>query len=88
MKNGIFTLGWRDIGLGLIVAVASPLAIAIFAVLGAVVNAPSFDAWSVDYGTLFHNLVNTSIVVSYGSFSGYIIKNLLTTTDGKFLGIK
>lgn len=87
MTNGLFTLQWKDVLLGLVVAVASPLAMAVFSVIGAVVTAPGFDAWSVDYGILFHNLVNISIVVSYSSFTGYIIKNFLTTDSGKFLGI-
>lgn len=83
----MFTLQMRDFLLGLAMAVFAPAATAGFAVIGAIVSAPGFDAWAVDYGTLFHNLTNTLIVVSYSSGAGYIMKNLLTDSQGRFLGV-
>lgn len=68
-------------------AVAAPVAVALFAVLGAVINAPGFDVFTVAWGTLFHSLTNTLIVTSYGAGSGYILKNLLTDSNQNFLGI-
>lgn len=83
----MFTLSWGDWGKGIIVAILAPAFVAITSVLGAIINAPGFDAWAVDYGALFHNLTNTLIVSSYGAGVGYILKNLLTTDEGKFLGL-
>lgn len=68
-------------------AVLSPVAVALLAVLGAVINAPHFDVFQVAWGTLFHNLVNTLIVVSYGAGSGYLLKNLFTDSNQNVLGI-
>lgn len=68
-------------------AVAAPAAVAIFAVLGAVINSPGFDVFTVAWSPLFHNLVNTLIVTSYGAGTGYILKNLLTDDNQNFLGI-
>lgn len=83
----MFKLSLRDVGLGLIVATAAPLFLALTAILGAVINAPGFDAWSVDYGALFHSLVNSAIVSSYGGFTGYIVKNFFTSGQGNLFGI-
>lgn len=83
----MFKLSLGDWGRGLIIAILSPVVVAVLAVLGAIINAPGFDAWGVDYGALFHNLTNTLIVASYGAGVGYITKNLLTDDQGKFLGI-
>lgn len=83
----MFTLKLRDFAIGLLMAILAPAFVAVTAVLGAVINAPGFDAWSVDYGTLFHNLVNTLIVVSYGSGVTYVLKNFLTADNGKVLGV-
>lgn len=84
----MFKLSLGDWGRGIIVAILAPAFIAVTSVLGAIINAPGFDAWSVDYGALFHSLTNTLIVSSYGAGVGYILKNLLTNDEGKFLGIK
>lgn len=83
----MFKLSLGDFGRGLIIAILSPAIVALLSVLGAIINTPGFDAWAVDYGTLFHNLTNTLIVASYGAGVGYITKNLLTNDEGKFLGL-
>lgn len=69
-------------------SVVAPMAVAIFAVLGAVIKAPGFDAFLVDWGTLLHNLTNTLIVAAYSSGTGYILKNLFTDDNHNFLGIQ
>lgn len=68
-------------------AICAPAGVAILGVVGAIINAPGFDAFAVDYGVLFHNLVNTLIIASYAGGSGYILKNLLTDSNQNFLGI-
>lgn len=83
----MFKLSLGDIWRGLVMAVCGPVAVAIFAVLGAVITAPNFDVFSVAWGVLFHSLTNTLIVAAYSSGSGYILKNLLTDDNQNVLGI-
>lgn len=83
----MFKLTWGDFLRGLVMAVLGPLAVAIFGVLGAVINAPGFDVFTVDFVALFRSLTNTFIVASYSSASAYILKNLLTDDKQRFLGI-
>lgn len=68
-------------------AVCGPIAVAVLAVLGAVINAPSFDVFSVEWVPLFKSLTNTFIISAYGSGAGYILKNLLTDSNGNVLAI-
>ncbi len=83
----MFKLSWGDVWRGIVMAVTAPVAVTVISVVGAVINAPSFDVFSVDWGTLLHNLTNTSIVVGWGAGTGYILKNLLTDANGNVLGI-
>lgn len=83
----MFKINLGDVGCGLIMAVTAPLFVAITVLLGAIISAPGFDAWAVDYHALFHNLVNVSIVASYGGFVGYIGKNFFTSEQGNVLGV-
>lgn len=84
----MFKLTWGDLWRGLVMAVLGPVMVAIIGVLGAVILAPNFDVFSVDYVLLFKSLINTFIVASFGAGSGYLMKNLLTDEQGNFLGIK
>ncbi len=84
----MLTLTKGDWVRGLAMAILSPVAVAIFAVLGAVVNAPGFDVFLVDWLALGRSLINILIVTSYGAGSGYILKNLLTDHNDNLLGIK
>ena len=83
----MFTITLGDVWRGLAIAVLAPVAVAIFGVLGAVITAPAFDVFSVDWGLVFKNLTNAFIVAAYSGFSGYILKNLLTDKNQNFLGI-
>ena len=83
----MFKLSVGDLWRGLVMAVLGSVAVAIFGVLGAVINAPGFDVFTVDFVSLFKNLTNAFIVASYSSGSAYILKNLLTDDNQNFLGI-
>lgn len=83
----MFKLTWGDFGRGLVMAVLGPVTVAIFGVLGAVITAPGFDVFTVDFITLFKSLTNTLIVASYSAGSAYLLKNLLTDSNQNFLGI-
>lgn len=87
MKNGLFKLSLGDWGRGLLVAVLSPVVVAVTIWLGAIISAAGFDVFSVDWTALSRNLVNISIIAAYGGFSGYIAKNLMTDNKGVVLGI-
>jgi hypothetical protein len=84
----MFKISLGDLWRGAVVAVLGPVVVAVISVVGAVINAPGFDVFSVDYMLLLRDLTNTLIVVGFGSGSGYILKNLLTDKDQNFLGLK
>ena len=83
----MFKLTKGDVWRGLVMAVLGPVVIAIFGVLNAVITAPGFDVFTVDFISLFKSLTNTFIVAAYSSGSAYILKNLLTDDNQNFLGI-
>ncbi len=87
MSTGLFKVSLDDIGRGLFIAVAGPLFMAVVAALGSIILAPNFDVFLVDWGAFGHNLINISIVTSFGGFSGYISKQLLTDNQGNILGV-
>ena len=76
-----------DLWRGLVMAVLGATVVSVLGVLGAVINAPAFDVFSVDFPALFKSLTNTIIVASFSSGSSYILKNLLTDDRQNFLGI-
>lgn len=83
----MFRLSLGDFGRGLLMAILAPVFVSLTAVLGAIINAPSFDVFAVDWVVLGHNLTNVLIVTSYGAGVSYIIKNFLTSTQGNFLTV-
>lgn len=84
----MFKLSLGDVWRGLLMAVFGPVMVAVFGVLGAVINAPNFDVFSVDFVSLFKNLTNAMIIASYSASSAYLLKNLLTDDDQNVLGIE
>ena len=76
--NGLFRISINDVLKGAIVAVISAVIIAV----AGIVMTSGFDAFSTDWITVGHNMVNTGIV----AFVAYIVKQLLTTNDGTVLG--
>lgn len=78
MQNGILKLSLMDIARGAITAVC----VAILVALAGIATQPGFDVFAVDWANTFRLIVNTSIP----AFFGYVMKNALTTNDGKFLG--
>lgn len=69
-------------------AVLGAVTVAWMGVLGAIITAPGFDVFSVDFVALFKSLTNSFIIAAYSSGSAYILKNLLTDENQNFLGIK
>lgn len=84
----MFKLSLGDLWRGLVVSVLGAVSVAIFGVLGAVITAPGFDVFTVDFVALFKSLTNAFIVAAYSAGSGYLLKNLLTNDDQHFLGIE
>ena len=80
----MFKIGLGDFGRGLVVAVLSPMLIAVTAALSVVVT-NGFDVFSVDWTSLGKSLTNVSIIAGYGGFVGYLGKNFLTGDNGKLL---
>ncbi len=69
-------------------AVLGAVAVAWMGVLGAIIQAPGFDVFSVDFVQLFKDLTNTFIVAAYSSGTAYLIKNFFTDENKNFLGMK
>lgn len=86
MKMLKLSLG--DIWRGLVIAVLAPVAVAVFGILGAIINAPDFDVFKVEWLVLLKDLTNAMIVASYSAGSAYLLKNLLTDDKQNFLGIE
>jgi hypothetical protein len=84
----MFTLSLGDVWRGLVMAVLGPVAVAILGVLGAVILAPHFDVFAVDWVATLKSLTNAFIISAYSGFSGYILKNFLTDKNQNFLGIE
>ena len=84
----MFTLTVGDVWRGLVMAILGAVAMAWLGVLGAIIQAPGFDVFTVDFIALFKNLTNAMIVSAYSASSAYILKNLLTDENQNFLGIK
>lgn len=76
--NGIFTLGWNDVTKGLITAVL----VGAFLPLSAAIQTPNFNIATANWHQVLVLAVNGAIV----GFVGYLAKNLLTDSNGKFLG--
>lgn len=79
MQNGLFKLYSNDIVKGIATAIFA----AAFMVVAAVVLAPNFDVFVVNWGQLGHTILNTSVV----TFVAYILKNFLSTNQGSVLNI-
>jgi hypothetical protein len=75
MNSNMFKLNLQDVAKGLIVAVLA----AVVTFLGNALNAPGFDFVTFDWGTLL------SVAMTAGL--GYLAKNFLSDTQGKFGGV-
>jgi len=62
--------------------IATAIFAAVFISLYQIVTAPGFDLFTVDW----HSVVQVSLNAAVAAFIGYIVKNLLTDSQGKFLG--
>jgi len=82
----MFKITLGDLFRGLVMAIIAPVTIAILGVFSSVITS-DFDVFSLDFIKLFKELTNVFIIASYSAGSSYILKNLLTTDDGNFLGI-
>lgn len=76
--NGILTLNWGDVGKGLIMALLGGLALP----LDSALQTPGFSILTANWHTLGILALNGALVAG----ASYILKNLLSTNDGKVLG--
>lgn len=67
-------------------ALIAPVTIAILGVFSRVITS-DFDVFSLDFVALMKELTNVFIIASYSAGSSYLLKNLLTSDEGNFLGI-
>jgi hypothetical protein len=78
MTSGFLKLNSRDFVKGLATAVIAGVFIAVVGVF----SQPNFDLFTVDWVAVGHLAANAAV----SAFIGYIGKNLLSDSDGKFLG--
>ncbi len=81
----MFKLSLGDIGRGLVMAVLGAVMISVLGVFSRIITS-DFDVFTLDYIKLFKDLTNAIIIAAYSSGSAYLLKNLLTSDDQKFLG--
>lgn len=77
MENGIGKLNLKDLVKGGVSALIAGVVIALAGAMGG-----DFNVFTANWGQVLTSAINAGI----SAFIGYIGKNLLTTTDGKFLG--
>ena len=82
----MFKLSLGDLARGLVMAIIAPVSIAILGVFSRIITS-DFDVFSLDFVALFKELTNVFIIASYSAGSSYLLKNLLTNDDKKFLGV-
>lgn len=75
MQAAFFKLTRNDFVKGAVVAVLGAVA----ATIAQALNAPGFDFYTFQWGEVAR--------VAEGAFFAYMAKNLLSTQDGKFMGV-
>ena len=81
----LFRLNLKDVAKGLVSAVLGAVCVSVIGVLQSVL-APGVDVLSIDFAELGKQLLNTAILAAQASFFGYISKNFLSDSQGRFLG--
>lgn len=81
-STNLYRLGQGDFIRGAVTAIFAGLLLAIGTVLHSVIVAPGFDIFQIDWGTLFHDVINAAIIGAEGGFAGYLGKNLFTDENG------
>lgn len=76
--SGMFKLNFKDFARGVITAVGAALLMTLYNIF----NQEGFDVLSVDWGIVGNQAMNAAVA----AFMGYLFKNGLSDTDGKFLG--
>lgn len=78
MNSGMMKLNLNDVARGAITAVLTGIIVA----LASVMQDPAFDLFSADWKHIINVTVNAGVV----TFIGYLSKNALSDSSGKFLG--
>lgn len=83
MKNGLFKLEWANIKSAIVYGLITALLVFILSVLEGIKDHGSI------FGVDWKNVIDTGIIATIGLVISIvsIVKNLLTTNQGKFLGI-
>lgn len=79
MTSEIFSLNLRDVGKALVTAFFSGVVISI----AGVVTQSGFNIFQADW----QNILGVALNGGIATFMGYIIKNFLSTPNGKFMGM-
>lgn len=79
MNAGMFKLQVSDFAKGAVMAVLAGILVAI----AGVAQAPGFDLFTLDWGSLVHTVINVAFV----AFAAYIAKNFVSDQNGAVLGV-
>ncbi len=77
-NSNLFNLNWSDVLKGLVMAVLGGVVLPVLAVL----QTPGFDISHANWHAIFILAINGGIA----AFAAYIVKNLLSDSNGKVLG--
>jgi len=78
MNSTMFSLSTKDFAKGVVMAVLSGMGLPVLAVL----QTPDFNILTADWHQIGILTVNGAIL----GFVAYVVKNFLSTEDGKFVG--
>jgi len=78
MNNPMFSINGKDFAKGLLIAVLSGVLLPV----SAMIQTPGFDLATVNWSAVLSLAMNGAVV----GFISYMMKNFLSTEDGKFLG--
>jgi hypothetical protein len=78
MNSQFFKLNLQDVGKGAVTAVIG----AVLGVLYGAFNQPGFDLFNADWAQIASDAVKLGVNTGFA----YLIKNLLSDTEGKFMG--
>ncbi len=79
MTNGIFKLDWASIGDAVLTAIVAAVIVAFYGV----VTTQGFDAFTADWASIGHQMVNLGFVAGVVSLG----KDFLSTNSGSLLNI-
>ncbi len=84
--SDLYKLKLVDLGKGLLSAVFGAAVLAFGSTLHDVIASSGFNLFTTDWATVLSQAVNMAVIGAEGAFSGYLVKNFFTDSNGAVLG--